>query len=1142
MVTSTTATCVEQQSATELSSRPESAASHQSATEQNVEPSSVIMQETSHTTQIYSESASKEPSRPASAASDKSAANETRKDVNFAKFEESISRRESSSTPASKEERPTSVLSDGEEEEEDTQEKICLKETRSKSMSAVMSSNVQRVGFEGSTLGVLEESMVTSRDDLDMLRSPRDSVTKIEPSFTQKLGETTSTSVAAKSFKPLFDEAPQFPAAKEEEGQKDRETESTSMFPRCGLDSAESPEHGSSIAQGMDQLLKQTVNTMKEIEKMTSSVITSTVQATKEESSAEASKSVTATGLAFPVSCAADSGKSSPYLGDKSHESSAKSVSPQPDKDSLDESSTSLNTFIEKDSLSEGISKQLQKEQQKEQVSIRMSPVGESTAEPSVTVASQKASDELLFAGSKTPPTAPISPNVAVKEEGSHGAIITQSQTECSTLPGSTSAITVTASTAANTATVPKDDASGISTPKESVPSGKSSPGLMSVHTQGSTDSASKSINLGHSSSGIETSDSSPKPTSPFPKVVVVDTLKLADEAKTTSGMSTPDMTRSSTPDMVDSQIERIAPAATSGEKSDSQQTFTTTTTTTKTTTYIIKDGKKIEVDSNVHSDTVSEQTKASGDPAGGSIPAGSSVTTSSTTTTTYIIKDGQKVEGDSISTTKPSIPAQLTLAGTEQHGLAEDYDEKEVLSPRSDISSGQASRIVAAWHDEDVPGSPMSVTSQAPLSPSTKYTYDYDLQHSSSGVSKKSDIEIDQDSQDDIVPPQYGSDEARAAIPLASSFKPDPMSTSFYGQLPEVTMPMATKTLASSTTRSVPIPIAGSGKELAKTYVEYASSGDSSVDSSHKQSFPSDSDRKYLDDADLDFEKTFSRGKMEDLMTTSMHFASEKEFMAATTTAAQAVLAQKLEMDFTSTGLPSSATTTTVVASAQPTITPTAPPQSQAQSQSTMQPQSTAPQSTQPSAAPSAPSGTASSEVKSVLDAWGKPLSLPSPAPMATEDNKTTPKKERRMLMSKTKLNNEKNLRKRAESPTKATAKKPASPVYVDLSYVPHHGNSYYANVEFFKRVRARYYVFSGTEPSREVYNALLEAKQTWEDKELEVTIIPTYDTDVLGYWVSENEELLAKFHIDLSPSAARCTINLQDHETSCSAYRLEF
>lgn len=56
------------------------------------------------------------------------------------------------------------------------------------------------------------------------------------------------------------------------------------------------------------------------------------------------------------------------------------------------------------------------------------------------------------------------------------------------------------------------------------------------------------------------------------------------------------------------------------------------------------------------------------------------------------------------------------------------------------------------------------------------------------------------------------------------------------------------------------------------------------------------------------------------------------------------------------------------------------------------------------------------------------------------------------------------------------------------------------------------------------------------------EVTIIPTYDTDVLGYWVAENEDLLTKYKIDLSPSASRCTINLQDHETSCSAYRLEF
>lgn len=58
-----------------------------------------------------------------------------------------------------------------------------------------------------------------------------------------------------------------------------------------------------------------------------------------------------------------------------------------------------------------------------------------------------------------------------------------------------------------------------------------------------------------------------------------------------------------------------------------------------------------------------------------------------------------------------------------------------------------------------------------------------------------------------------------------------------------------------------------------------------------------------------------------------------------------------------------------------------------------------------------------------------------------------------------------------------------PAPPVYMDLAYVPHHGDSLYTDIEFFKRVRARYYVFSGVEPSRDVFNALLEAKRTWED-----------------------------------------------------------
>lgn len=180
----------------------------------------------------------------------------------------------------------------------------------------------------------------------------------------------------------------------------------------------------------------------------------------------------------------------------------------------------------------------------------------------------------------------------------------------------------------------------------------------------------------------------------------------------------------------------------------------------------------------------------------------------------------------------------------------------------------------------------------------------------------------------------------------------------------------------------------------------------------------------------------------------------------------------------------------------------------------------------------------------KDPIESWGKPLGLPSPIMPPTQgDGKSTPKKQTSSaVLNKNKINQEKSKEAKNRTSESPNKKKAPGSVYMDLTYVPHHGNSYYSAMEFFKRVRARYYVFSGTEPSKEIYNALLDAKKTWEDKDLEVTIIPTYDTDVLGYWVTENEEALEKYKIDLSPSASRCTINLQDHETSCAAYRLEF
>ncbi|GFR01222.1 microtubule-associated protein futsch [Trichonephila clavata] len=203
-------------------------------------------------------------------------------------------------------------------------------------------------------------------------------------------------------------------------------------------------------------------------------------------------------------------------------------------------------------------------------------------------------------------------------------------------------------------------------------------------------------------------------------------------------------------------------------------------------------------------------------------------------------------------------------------------------------------------------------------------------------------------------------------------------------------------------------------------------------------------------------------------------------------------------------------------------------------------------------------------------LDEWGKPMGLPSPpepldfdtdlSSLSKQNATHTTKQESSYTENKTDVATEQNNASDMKSGTEKSNKETDSvtekeyrhhnnkmsedctePVYIDLTYVPHFGDPHYCNAEFFRRIRARYYVFSGTKPSKEVFNALLEAKQDWKDKEAKVTIIPTYETDTLGYWMAVNQEALIANNIDVAPSASRCTINLQDHETSCSAYRLE-
>ncbi|GFO14676.1 microtubule-associated protein futsch-like [Plakobranchus ocellatus] len=209
----------------------------------------------------------------------------------------------------------------------------------------------------------------------------------------------------------------------------------------------------------------------------------------------------------------------------------------------------------------------------------------------------------------------------------------------------------------------------------------------------------------------------------------------------------------------------------------------------------------------------------------------------------------------------------------------------------------------------------------------------------------------------------------------------------------------------------------------------------------------------------------------------------------------------------------------------------------------------------------------------------WGQPMGLPSPPPPASDrkNGAMSPQKSRpASALNKTSARNgtepgdapkkrpataPASNRGTASRPGTASSRRPGTagssrsspaqakvpalppmtPFYVDLTYIPNHGDPAYSDSEFFKRVRARYYVISSMFPSPQVLDALLEAKATWEQKDLEVTLIPTYDNETLRHWMGLNKERLQELRVDMTPAVSRCTIQLQDLETSLPAYRLE-
>ncbi|NWT49085.1 MAP1B protein, partial [Chroicocephalus maculipennis] len=113
-----------------------------------------------------------------------------------------------------------------------------------------------------------------------------------------------------------------------------------------------------------------------------------------------------------------------------------------------------------------------------------------------------------------------------------------------------------------------------------------------------------------------------------------------------------------------------------------------------------------------------------------------------------------------------------------------------------------------------------------------------------------------------------------------------------------------------------------------------------------------------------------------------------------------------------------------------------------------------------------------------------------------------------------------------------KSTVVPPGPPVYLDLVYIPNHSNSKNVDVEFFKRVRSSYYVVSGNdsaadEPSRAVLDSLLEGKAQWESN-MQVTLIPTHDSEVMREWYQETHEKQQELNIMVLASSS--TVVMQD------------
>ncbi|VDD76030.1 unnamed protein product [Mesocestoides corti] len=99
----------------------------------------------------------------------------------------------------------------------------------------------------------------------------------------------------------------------------------------------------------------------------------------------------------------------------------------------------------------------------------------------------------------------------------------------------------------------------------------------------------------------------------------------------------------------------------------------------------------------------------------------------------------------------------------------------------------------------------------------------------------------------------------------------------------------------------------------------------------------------------------------------------------------------------------------------------------------------------------------------------------------------------------------------------------------HVDVAFLPGAGDVGMVDAEFFKHVRARYYVATAVAPTPDLLKALAVGKESWNDNQAnEVSLILAHDTPELLQWAAINEKRLVGDQIDLLTVAEHSTIQL--------------